>query len=513
MEMENARADNVTNVASATTHKNDDVTHGPQHPSSIASSGSRSHHSTWQSATSNVNGGFVSSTPSRASPTSRTHLGFPASPAVSTLSKNSSFSGGSSLASAAATKMSVDDILSCSKLSLTGRQRARRQAMLPRGRHSGDNAHRKATESWERRSKGLASGATSSRKNCHVTPAAATAASGGPRRRVPPRPAVRSNPGEAERKRRLEMRQQEHRTKLQKMLREEREEEWKGEERKRRRAEERAGEDTRGECRERLQKNHKSNESGSCKDGSMQRWPPGERDSRRLLSGEPAKPKKVSSADGAASNIVSMAESEARLKKTGETSEGPEKKARQPSKKRTPVRRSKRARTVTVSKNVAEKNMRPIVTTMVGSLPKEALPGDDGRQVSVAAAPSPLVEETSRGLSRGPSQEEMSLEPEEEKEEPESIETAIAALLAKHHECVHTAKSDIEREGEVTPWHVMQHLTIVLAFLSLRDPAYVEGEECRVAERGLARIVWSVSRVRQKVMHRRGAGGGRGIPR
>ncbi len=70
----------------------------------------------------------VASTPTHSSGKSKTggvaRVAFPASPALSTLSKNTSSSGNSSFASAA--KMSVDDILSSSKLSLGARQKAMR---------------------------------------------------------------------------------------------------------------------------------------------------------------------------------------------------------------------------------------------------------------------------------------------------------------------------------------------------------------------------------------------------
>eukprot|EP00579_Thalassiosira_antarctica_P011331 CAMPEP_0201914796 /NCGR_PEP_ID=MMETSP0903-20130614/4887_1 /ASSEMBLY_ACC=CAM_ASM_000552 /TAXON_ID=420261 /ORGANISM="Thalassiosira antarctica, Strain CCMP982" /LENGTH=1016 /DNA_ID=CAMNT_0048450253 /DNA_START=196 /DNA_END=3247 /DNA_ORIENTATION=+ len=383
---------------------------------------------------------------------------FPASPALSTLSKNSS-SGNSSLASSsAANKMSVDDILSSSKMSLTGRQKRMRI-------HGGNNmamAGKPAVAVYSSRGvPKMRAQTTASSSSARQLINHNAAVSGGivkqasAKRRLPnlqnPLQSPKyQNSGQEERKKRLERLQQQQ---FQQRLG------GQGQTPKRK-AQPLTGliklEQMKLQEEEELQKDqHPTEEVDS---GDRQQY---QLDEQSQKSHDESQNEQVN-AD----------------------------KTHQNNQHNHP-------------KNLAEEEKKNKQTQMtaVTSSPPPAVKSSPAVEIQITKEANDTRSKARTGPPPPPIKEELMMQQPEEPEEPESALSALTTLLLKYNSCTSQTLTK-EGEEEVTPWNIVQLLTDVLRFINLHDPDFVKSEECRQVEVGLAGILKSVATVKWEVMNR-----------
>lgn len=423
-----------------------------------------------------------------------TMASFPASPAVSTLSKYSS-SGSSSLASANNSRMSVDDILGNSKLSLEGRRRRRSRerpgaTVVTGGKDEkvkGGIRPSSAAEASMQPSSGggkkvgLAGNtdnATSRSTNANEQSPSSAAA--GARKKKRPRPD--HNPGREERKRRLEHLQREQllRQRLGGGQRQQ-----VGAKKKRR-----ASNDIGGLNKLERMKSEESEEvedvpSPSSSDRLERR--------QQQMGGEPQTLSAGSHIDDTSQQADNVENA----------TTAPQRQEEQPPSNKPTPRRSKRARAIS-SYNVAE-----LSKNSMSEIP-----------LSSSSPSSPDDAAVAKHENNGNNSSPPPPQPEEEADEPQSAESALSALLSSYDACIGqnttppqssssiaTTPSSSKREAPSSPWDVVQNFLSVLQYVNLNDRTYLQSGECKRVERELGNsVLKSVERVKCEVVNRNSTG-------
>ncbi|KAL3760384.1 hypothetical protein ACHAWU_006176 [Discostella pseudostelligera] len=391
---------------------------------------------------------------------------FPASPALSTLSKNTSSSGTSSFASAA--KMSVDDILSSSILSLGARQKAMRTIVQNTlSAVKVENGKQNATTT-------LSSGGVPPQQSIrpqHITSSSTPTANTLKIQRP------RQNPGQEERKKRLERLQQDL---LQRQLLE----------------------FAKTKHQAPQQNNSVDRETNSEDDSSKQSSVSSKKRSGSLLVDEVPSNTDTNNLEATTSPL------EAPSKSTtySPTSRRPKRAKAVTSYNATDLAKNNIIPDFRSSSSASTKSLPPsVVKPSKSTTTSDKLGGANDETINLHVESQSAQSTASL---QTPLNTDIADEPDEI-DEPESAQLALTALLAKYDSFIESrTKSNIEG-GEKnnsskgsSPWAIVQSLLSCLSHISLFDPDFLASEECRQVEIGLARIFKSSNRVRWEVMNR-----------
>jgi len=173
-------------------------------------------------------------------------------------------------------------------------------------------------------------------------------------------------------------------------------------------------------------------------------------------------------------------------------------------------RRSKRAKSsIPTSYNVTE-------LTKQNSIMSEIEVKKSSSSVVAVAAGSSQVEsaeaqsneELAEGKDKNIPKED---ETQEEEEEPDSVQSALSTLLTKYNSCIGLPSSTIPLSSTktlpstakaATTWEIVQLLVSTLRYINLLDPKSVNTEEYKEVVNGLSNVLKSVSCVKLLVMNR-----------
>ena len=499
--------DPLTSGGGATNATNDDDDDGRYTQKSIALQRTTSITSTHSQ--SSISASARRTTTTNGNGSSGRSIAFPASPALSALSKNTSSSGSSSLNSAAQRNMSVDDILSSNKLSLSARQKRMRmqfkqaehnKALAVKNKQQGVQSSFSTTSaaafSTTRGAASIASNSTHKPQHHHVSSSKYMARALASLKKQQLQPSAKrklqndSNPqlnaGVEERKKRHLAQLQQQQQQQQQTLQRRNQKEIKGMKRK----------------QHLLERNKLEQESKEVDVDGGDNSIGGRSESE--LKRPPETIGSVNASFAASRNNDYKA---AAVDDTVERGEKEEESSTQ-RKKSSPPRRSKRVKTVASLYNGSPQQQQQQATA---EEEEDTSSSPVAEVITNGDAKVDGGDSVTQSKGRVLMQHQQQQEAEEEEDEPESAELALAALFQKYNACIIHNNNNNNNDGTgkttlgeraITPWNVVNSFQSVLQHVNLYDPDCKTTDEYQTVEKGLVGVLKSVGVVKREVMNR-----------
>lgn len=168
----------------------------------------------------------------------------------------------------------------------------------------------------------------------------------------------------------------------------------------------------------------------------------------------------------------------------------------------TSTRRSKRAKTI-ASYNVTDLAKNNIISNEINIDKSSVQTEKEGAPLTTKTMDQQKSVDTN--TERQLLDEEAMIEEQQETEEPDSIHSALSTLLVKYNSCIKGGGYETTTPSKGTtasPWNVVQLLVAVLRYINLLDPESFNSSEYKEVEHGLANVLKSVERVKWQVMNR-----------
>ena len=186
-------------------------------------------------------------------------------------------------------------------------------------------------------------------------------------------------------------------------------------------------------------------------------------------------------------------------------------------------RRSKRAKSaIPTSYNVTELTKQNSIMSEIEVKKSSSAAGVGksicGQNENIEGAEAQSKEGLAEGKDKDTPQEN---EPEEEDEEPDSVQSALSTLLIKYNSCIGLPSSTIPLSSitktptststkAATTWEIVQLLVSTLRYINLLDPKSINTEEYKEVVNSLSNVIQSVSCVKLMVMNRNSVAQGSG---